>query len=156
MKRLITVALLATVLAATGCATQGKYTGGSYSGSEARRGAIVHTGVIISMSPVTITDPNSGLGALAGAGLAATAAGKNIGAGSGAIVAGVAGGLIGLVAGNAIESQMNTHNAARLVIKLDNGKTISTTQGMDAELAGMRAGDKVFVFDQNGTLRVSR
>ena len=154
MKRLIPVLIITALLSA--CATQGKYAGGSYSGGEARRGAVTRTGTVIAIAPVTIKDDASGLGGLAGLGLGALAAGTNIGAGNGAIVAGVAGGLIGLVAGNAIESQMNTHNAARITIKLDNGTTTTIVQGMDAELASMRVGDKVFLFDQAGTLRVSR
>ena len=154
MKKLIPVLIITALLSA--CATQGKYAGGSYSGNEARRGAVTRTGTVLAIAPVTINDNNSGIGSLAGAGLGALAAGTNIGGGNGAIAAGVVGGLIGLVAGNAIESQMNTHNAARITIRLDNGVTTSLVQGMDPELASMRVGDKVFVFDINGSLRVSR
>ena len=153
MKRIITAALLAIVLA--GCATQGKYAGGSYSGSEARRGAVTRTGTVIAIAPVTIKDEASGLGALTGAGFGALA-GSTVGGGRGVPAAAVAAGIAGLLIGNAIESQVNTHNAARITIKLDNGTTTTIVQGMDAELASMRVGDKVFVFDQNNTLRVSR
>ena len=154
MKKLIPLLIAAALL--VGCAQTGKYAGSSYSGSEARRGATTRTGTVIAIAPVTINDNNSGVGSLAGAGLGALAAGTSIGAGNGAIAAGVVGGLIGLVAGNAIESQMNTHNAARITIRLDNGTTTSLVQGMDQELMSMRVGDKVYVYDIAGSLRVSR
>ena len=154
MKRLIPVLIIAALLA--GCATQGKYAGGSYSGGEARRGAVTRTGTVLAIAPVTIKDEASGIGALAGGGLGALAAGTNIGAGNGAIAAGVVGALVGIVAGGAIESQMNTHNAARITIRLDSGVTSTIVQGMDQELMSMRVGDKVYVYDINGSLRVSR
>ena len=154
MRKLIPVLIIAAVL--TGCATQSKYAGSSYSGTEARRGAVTRTGVLIAIAPVTISDNASGIGALAGAGLGGLAAGTSIGAGNGAIAAGAIGALVGLVAGNALESQMNTHNAVRLTVRLDNNTTVTTVQGMDADAAGLRLNDRVYVFDQAGTLRVSR
>ena len=153
MKKLIPILIIAAVL--TGCATQGKYAGGSYSGGEARRGAVTRPGTVLAIAPVTIKDEASGLGALTGAGFGALA-GSTVGGGRGVPAAAVAAGIAGLLIGNAIESQVNTHNAARITIRLDNGVTTSLVQGMDPELASMRVGDKVYVFDINGSLRVSR
>jgi outer membrane lipoprotein SlyB len=77
----------------------------------------------------TIKQPGnaSGAGAVAG-GIAGLIIGNQIGGGNGRTIAKIAGAAGGAYAGNSIEKRARAETSYEVVVKLDNGETITVTQ----------------------------
>jgi outer membrane lipoprotein SlyB len=133
----LALAIVLTPLAA--CAPTNTNT--TYAANEIGRTADVTYGVIVSMRPVTVQAQNTGIGALGGAAVGATA-GSFIGRNDvrANILGAVAGGLVGAVAGNAVEKSVNTGDAVEFIIRQDDGSTVSVVQTNED---GFRPGDRV-------------
>lgn len=123
---LLPAAAFAALLGVSACAPTN--TNSTYSSTAIGRPAAIGHGTIISMRPVVVKNPNTGLGATTGA-VAGGAIGSTIGGDWRANVLGAVGGaLIGGVVGNAVENQVGTGQAVEFIIREDNGQTISVVQ----------------------------
>lgn len=93
------------------------------------------TGVVISMRTVKVANSEGKTGRLAG-GVAGGAAGSMIGGSSGSRVIGAVGGaLIGGIAGSAAETKLSEQTGMEYIVKLDNGRVVTITQGTDNVLS---------------------
>ncbi|HVL08961.1 MAG TPA: hypothetical protein VM512_07375, partial [Burkholderiaceae bacterium] len=96
--RQISRPLIASIMLGTavlaGCAT-GSNSGSVYSRGQAQREQVVRMATVETVREVTLDGGQSGVGVLAGGALGGIAAGRNIGSGTGSLVAGI----IGAVAG---------------------------------------------------------
>lgn len=147
MKHLMPL-LLAGALA--GCASP-PHSGREYSYFQAQGEQSVRMGVVESVRDVTIVNPDSGTGTMAGAalgGLGGSATGSGNGSAAMAIVGAVAGGLVG----NRVEANANRKPGYEITVKLDNGELKAVTQLAD-EL--FRPGERVRLLSNGYTARVS-
>lgn len=99
----------------------------------------IETGTIISLEPIRVKGEDTGIGALAGAGLGAIG-GSTVGGGLGRAVGAVVGGTAGLVVGREAEKQVTSIKAYKFNIQLDNGQLIELIQTNEL---GLRSGDRV-------------
>jgi outer membrane lipoprotein SlyB len=144
--------LLCTALLA-GCAQPGR-TGTVYSRGETRQAQMVEMGVVESVRAVTIEGRTNGVtGTVAGAAIGGMA-GRSIGGGRGRDIATVAGAVAGGVAGQAIEESATRRAGVEIMVRLDNGRTLSVVQEVDPN-ASFRPGDRVRVLSGGGSTRVT-
>ncbi|MCC2597049.1 glycine zipper 2TM domain-containing protein [Pusillimonas sp. MFBS29] len=150
--RLLVMAALAgslTVLA--GCAND-TASSSVYTYGQAQREQIVRLGTVESVRTVTIQkDRTSGAGALAGGALGGVAA-SSIGGGTGQVLATIGGGLLGAMAGNAVENNMGKSQGLEITVRLDNGETRVIAQAADVAIS---QGQRVRVISGNGPTRVA-
>ena len=148
------VALVASLgmIALAGCAASNS--GKVYTSDQARRAQTVETGVVESVTSVTIESSDKSVaGAILG-GVAGGVLGSTIGSGSGKTVASVAGALAGAAGGAAAEKKMGTKPGLEITVKQDNGQTLVVVQEADVDF---RPGDRVKVLTgPDGTTRVAR
>jgi len=105
---------------------------GAYSVGEM---ASVSYGTIVSMRPVAIQTPPTGIGALTGA-AAGGVAGSYIGGDPRANILGAIGGaLLGGIAGSAVEGSLSGGRAIEFIIRLDDGRTVSVVQSNENRFA---------------------
>lgn len=151
------VLALAVALVAAGCASSKG--GDVYTRGQVREVQSVKTGTVLNSRIVQIEGTKSGIGDAAGAvvgGIAgATRGGGNGGAES--QIAGVVGAVVGGVVGAAAEEGLTRTDGIELIIKLDDGPVISVVQGVSSkEEDNFKAGDKVYILENEGVTRVSR
>ena len=104
----------------------------------------VQEGVIINVRNVRIATENGGVGSLAGA-VAGGAGGSMIGGNSAVNVIGAVGGaVLGGYLGSKAQEGLSTQNGIEYVVKLNNGKAITLTQGNDVVFT---VGQPVYVLD---------
>lgn len=88
---------------------------------------------VISVRPIQVATQN-GVGTAVG-GIAGGLAGSQIGGGSTAHLLGAVGGaILGGIAGDLAQKEMTSQYGYEYVVRLDNGSTVSTTQGGDVLL----------------------
>ena len=125
----------------------------TYSSYEIGRTANIAYGQILSMRPVTVQSPNSGVGTLGGAAVGGTA-GSFIGGNNvrGNILGAVGGAIVGGIAGTLIENQVSTGTAFEFVVREDNGQTIAVVQTNEL---GFQPGERV-VLTRGARTRIAR
>ncbi|WP_066455047.1 glycine zipper 2TM domain-containing protein [Castellaniella caeni] len=139
-----------SVLALAGCANQSA-SGSVYSYGQAQQEQVVRYGTVVSVRPVVIqSDQSSGVGALAGGALGGVA-GSAIGGGRGQILTTIGGALLGGLAGNAAENQVNKTQGLEITVRLDNGETRVVAQANDIQLS---SGQRVQVISGGGPTRI--
>lgn len=139
MKKIIS---LFAAIALTACAAN--LNTNRYETSAAGRVNSVQEGVIINVREVRIATENGGVGTLAG-GIAGGAAGSMIGGNSVVNVIGAVGGaVLGGALGAKAQEGLSAQNGYEYIVKLDNGKAITLTQGTDVKFS---VGQPVYVLD---------
>jgi len=139
LNKIIALSIIAVSFIITGCARDfSTNTYENYTAGEANR---TMEGVVLNVRVIKIKGGN-GAGGLAGA-AAGAAGGAAIGGSSEAVLVGAIGGaLLGGIAGDAAENSFTSQDAVEVIVRLDNGKLITTTQGDDITLT---KGQRVFV-----------
>lgn len=137
-----TLTLLCSLLLA-GCAND--YSGNSYDGAAVGEVSRTDAGTIISVRKIKINPDTKdlGAGALLG-GTAGALAGSMFGKGKGNLLAAGTGAVLGGVAGNAIQNR--SQDGFEYTIRLDNGATVTVTQGVSPTLS---VGQRVMVINSN-------
>lgn len=148
----------ASVLLVAGCANLGPnpYGATTYGGEATRTEQQVSYGTVVSLAAAKITPGQgektaaTGIGAVAG-GIAGSAAGQ----GRGKALSTLAGAVLGGIAGNAIDKKAGASQAVTITVKLDNGKTVAITQGVDPNVV-FKVGERIQVLRNpaDGTARV--
>jgi len=147
----LVAAALGVVLLVSGCARESA-SSQVYRYGEAQREQVVRYGTVQSVRPITIqSERTSGVGAASGAAMGGVAA-STIGGGRGKILATMGGALLGGVAGDAIEHQVNKSSGLEITVQLDNGETRVIAQEADVPIS---AGQRVQVISGAGPVRVS-
>lgn len=123
-----------------------------YSYGQAQREQIVRLGTVEGVRPIVIqNERSSGVGALAGGALGGVAA-SSVGGGRGQILATIGGGLLGALAGEAVEHQTGKANGLEITVRLDNGETRVIAQEADVAIG---VGQRVRVISGGGPTRVA-
>lgn len=150
--RVLAITVLAASMAVlAGCAND-TASSSVYSYGQAQREQIVRTGTVEAVRNVTIQkDSSSGAGALAGGALGGVAA-SGIGGGTGRVLATIGGGILGAVAGNAVENQVGKTQGLEITVRLDNGETRVIAQAADVAIG---VGQRVRLISGNGPTRVA-
>ena len=148
----------AVMLLFAGCANLGPnpYGATTYSGSATRTEQQVSYGTVVSLAAARVVPTqneqavSTGIGAVAG-GIAGSAAGG----GRGQELTTLAGAVLGGLAGNAIGKTAGTAQGVTITVKLDSGRTVAITQGVDPNVI-FKVGEKVEVLENpaDGTARV--
>jgi outer membrane lipoprotein SlyB len=125
--------------------------GREYTYYQAQGEQTVRMGVVESIRDVSIVNPDSGAGTVAGAaigGIGGSAIGRGNGSAALAIAGAVAGGLIG----NRVENNANHKPGYEITVKLDNGELRAVTQLADEQF---RPGERVRLLSNGVTTRIS-
>ncbi|OOF77058.1 hypothetical protein BKG96_08970 [Rodentibacter caecimuris] len=139
MKKMAVALALAVTLGVTGCANTDIFSGDVYSASQAKEARSISYGTLVSVRPVKIQADNQGVIGSVGGGVLGGVAGSVIGGGRGQAIATAVGAIAGAIAGSKIEEKASQVNAAELVIKKDDGKSIVVVQKADPKfVAGKR------------------
>jgi len=133
-------AVVVTALVA-GCAGPSN-SGSVYSSAQTMNEQSVRMGTVESVRNVTIANPESGVGTMAGAALGGLG-GSQVGHGNGS-----AGGIIG----NRVENQANNRPGFEITVRLENGELRSITQAADEMF---RPGERVRLLSNGYTTRVT-
>lgn len=123
-----------------------------YSRNQVRGIQEVRTGVVVDVRHVNIEGTKTPIGTGAGA-VVGGIAGSQLGRGNGSIAGAVLGAVAGGLAGSAVEEGVTRQNGLEITVRLDSGRTIAVTQGVDEDI---RVGDRVRVLSDNGVARVTR
>ncbi|MGC8697579.1 MAG: glycine zipper 2TM domain-containing protein [Halothiobacillus sp.] len=135
----------------TGCATP--MSGDVYSRSNAMQMQTVQYGTIERLRGVQIAGSQSPVGMIGGA-VVGGLLGSGVGGGLGRDLATVGGAIAGGVAGSAIENNVTQQNGVEIVVRLDNGRTVSIVQAVGAQMFSL--GQRVQVLTApDGTSRVT-
>jgi outer membrane lipoprotein SlyB len=145
----VVVLILASTLA--GCVVA-PHSASVYRDYQTQNEQIVRMGQVESVREVTIANPDSGTGTVAGAALGGLAAGSNIGNGNGQAAAGILGALAGGMIGQRIEANANNRRGFEITVKLDNGEMRAITQEADEMF---RPGERVRLLSSGYTTRVT-
>ena len=121
---------------------------------DAQVAAQVQDGVIISIRPVTVDGSQTGMGAAAGG-----VVGAMVGSGGSSIQRektslGILAGVVGAVAGNAIERLATKEEAVEIIVQLRNGDRRAIVQAKGNET--LLAGDPVIIVTSGNKIRVTR
>jgi len=151
MNRLIlAVIALGGAVFLAGCASS--MSSGAYSRDSARQMQTVYYGTVDSVRTVQIEGTKTPVGTGAGA-VAGGILGNQVGGGSGRALATLGGALLGGVAGSAAEEGITRQPGYEIVVRLDNGRTISVVQAADIAFS---PGERVRVIEaRDGTTRVT-
>jgi len=148
MKKFITAAIVPALLALAGCAAD--IGANQYDSSSVGSISQALPGTVISVRAIQVRDNDRSAGTALG-GIAGGIAGSQIGRGSTAGILGAVGGtLIGGAAGNMAQKGLSSQQGYEYIIKLDNGRTITLTQGNDVLLV---AGQRCMVLYGGGSAR---
>ena len=136
--------------ALAGCASP-PHSGREYTYYQAQGEQTVRMGVVESIRDVSIVNPDSGTGTVAGAALGGIG-GSALGRGNGSAVLAIAGAVAGGVIGNRVENNANHKPGYEITVKLDNGELRAITQLADE---AFRPGERVRLLSNGITTRVS-
>ncbi|WP_298217993.1 glycine zipper 2TM domain-containing protein [Halothiobacillus sp.] len=137
--------------ALTGCVTP--MSGDVYSRNNAMQMQTVQYGTIESLRGVRIAGTQTPIGAIGGA-VVGGLLGSGVGGGLGRDLATVGGAIGGGVVGSAIEEGVTQQNGVEIVVRLDNGRTVSIVQAVGGQIFTL--GQRVQVITApNGTSRVT-
>ncbi len=138
-------------LGLAGCVTP--MSGDVYSQNSAMQMQNVQYGTIQSLRGVQIAGNGSPVGMIGGA-VVGGLLGSGVGGGLGRDLATVGGAIAGGVAGSAIENNVTQQNGVELVVRLDNGRAVSSVQAVGGQM--FSPGQRVQVITApNGTTRVT-
>ncbi len=140
MKKIIALVLIGFLAACTGNIGADKY-----ETSSVGKINTAAEGVIINVRTVRVATSDGVVGKVAG-GVAGGIAGSTIGGGTGSALATVGGVVLGGILGDKAQESLSAQDAYEYIVKLNNGNTITLTQGTDVEL---KVGQKVYVLDAN-------
>lgn len=141
MKYAITMLAMCAVLL-SGCKERpGQNT---YNANEVGVSRAVEFGTVLNVREVNIQGDSSGTGTLLGAG-AGAATGSAIGKGSGKGWATIGVALVGAIAGNAVEQEINNRKGLEYVVQLQSGETKTIVQEEHEGDIVFREGDNVMV-----------
>lgn len=144
--------LAAVTLTALLAACAGPSNSGSvYSSHQTMNEQSVRMGVVESVRNVTIANPESGVGTMAGAALGGLG-GSQIGNGNGSAAVGIIGAVAGGLIGNRVENQVNNRPGFEITVRLENGELRSITQAADEMF---RPGERVRLLSNGYTTRVT-
>ncbi len=118
-----------------------------YQTSDTQQVAIVKHGTVVSASAVKVSDSgpsNTLIGTLAG-GAAGAVAGSTVGQGSGSLLMGIGGAVLGGLAGSKAEEALSSQTATQYIVQLTDGSTVSVTQGGTP----LAVGTKVLLLEGN-------
>jgi len=151
MKRaFILPAALACAGILAGCATPPE-SGNVYNAYQTMNEQSVRMGTVESVRNVTIANPDSGTGTVAGAALGGLG-GSQIGHGNGSAAVGILGAVAGGIIGNRIENQANNRPGFEITVRLDNGEMRAITQLADE---AFRPGERVRLLSNGYNTRVT-
>lgn len=111
--------------------------------SNSEKGTIVAARVITISAKSTQQDNQLGAGAAVG-GVGGAVLGSQLGGGRGRYVTGTLGALAGGVAGHLLEQKLTDQEGMEYHVKLDSGRTVVVSQGMDPRMA---VGQRVTVIE---------
>jgi outer membrane lipoprotein SlyB len=103
----------------------------------------VETGSVIDVRSVVIEGDDSGIGRYSGGATGAVLAGDEIGGGTGAALAAIAGGTLGAIAGREVEEMITRQDGYEITIRLDSGRIVSIIQPASVYVPAI--GDAVLV-----------
>jgi len=149
-KILLSTLLLLVMLSIIGC--QPMLTGETYSRDDARQIQQLEFGIIEQIKMVQIEGTKSAIGAGSGA-IIGGVAGSSIGGGRGVIIATVIGAIAGGMAGSAIEESVTKRQGMEITIRKESGQLISIVQELSPNQS-FSVGDRVRVLNNNGEARV--
>lgn len=162
---LVAATTLSAAVALAGCASLPGYVGGNrsrpypesagvYTPGEAQQAVRVRTGTVLAVHSVTIEAARSqtGTGTMVG-GAAGGLLGSRLGHGGAKTLATVAGALGGAVAGHAIAAHHYSQPALQITVRLDQGGTIAITQHVGPIF---RVGERVEVLGTGGGSQPAR
>ena len=143
---------LAVVMLSVACAPHN--TNSTYGANDIGRSGTVSYGVIVSMRPVTVQSPQTGVGTIGGA-VAGGAAGSLIGRNNvtANIIGAVGGAILGGVAGSAIEGSASRGQAMEFIIREDSAPQPITVVQTNEE--GFRPGERIAILRTDRT-RIAR
>lgn len=144
-------AMMVSMLTLTGCASG--LGSSDYDRSQARTVQEVQMGVVQAVRYVKIEGTKTPVGTVAGAAVGGIA-GSQVGGGSGQIAGAVLGAVLGGMGGSAIEEKVTSQTGVEITVKLDTGRTIAITQGINVN-EQFRIGDRVRVLSSGGITRVT-
>jgi len=147
MKYVIAIAVVCSLAA---CATPTE-SGSVYNSYQTMNEQTVRMGTVESVRNVTIANPDTGTGTVAGAALGGLG-GSQIGHGGGSAAVGILGAVAGGIIGNRIENQANNRPGFEITVRLDNGELRSITQLADE---AFRPGERVRLLSNGYTTRVT-
>jgi outer membrane lipoprotein SlyB len=136
--------------ALAGCATP-PHSGREYTYYQAQGEQTVRMGVVESIRDVSIVNPDSGTGTVAGAALGGLG-GSTLGRGNGSAALAIVGAVAGGVIGNRVENNANHKPGYEITVKLDSGELRAITQLADE---AFRPGERVRLLSNGITTRVS-
>lgn len=148
---LVAVLVAGAALTLGGCASSLK--GDVYSREDARTPQIVRKGTIESLRPVRLEGTKTPIGAGTGA-VVGGIAGSSIGDGRGSLVAAVIGAVAGGLIGAATEEGFTRTQAVEITVKEDEGPTRAYVQEV-SEGEVFRVGDRVRINILHGNSRVT-
>lgn len=143
-------AALACAAILAGCATPPE-SGNVYNAYQTMNEQSVRMGTVESVRNVTIANPDSGTGTVAGAALGGLG-GSQIGHGNGSAAVGILGAVAGGIIGNRIENQANNRPGFEITVRLDNGEMRAITQLADE---AFRPGERVRLLSNGYNTRVT-
>ena len=143
------IILLAASLILDGCASS--MSSSAYTRGQARKESTVKNGTVESVRQVTIEGTKTPIGATAGAAVGAVA-GSSIGHDKGSAVAAILAGVAGGLVGSAAEEVVTREQGLEIIVKLDSGNTVAVTQKADEEF---KPGERVRVSSGSGSSRVT-
>ena len=146
MKKLLTLAILATSALFTSCAQQ-SLTGNTYARQEVGQASRAEPGKITNLRNVLIQG-SSNTGGIIGA-VAGGILGNQMGNNSGQTLATIGGAGLGAFAGSKIQGSASTKKGVEITVKLNNGQSVSITQQY-SPYENFRVGDNVNVIYPNG------
>lgn len=155
MKRVFAISAIAPVcLGLTLACAPTASSPSTISSAQANRAQTVINGQVLALRDVQITPGTTRVGAGTGAVLGGIA-GAQIGGGTAANVAGgVAGAVAGGLLGSAVQRGGQTQQGVEITVQLDTGETIAVTQVGNSR--DFRVGDRVRVTGDNDEARVTR
>ena len=148
MKTVAAVLAFAGLLAA--CATPPE-SGSVYNSYQTMNEQVVRMGTVESVRNVTIANPESGVGTMAGAALGGLG-GSQVGNGNGSAAVGIIGAVAGGLIGQRVERNASNRAGFEITIKLDSGELRAITQPADEMF---RPGERVRLLSNGYTTRVT-
>jgi outer membrane lipoprotein SlyB len=151
MPRVLAIApalLFAGILA--GCTTPPE-SGNVYNAYQTMNEQSVRMGTVESVRNVTIANPDSGTGTVAGAALGGLG-GSQVGHGNGSAAVGILGAVAGGIIGNRIENKANNRPGLEITVRLENGELRAITQLADE---AFRPGERVRLLSNGYNTRVT-
>jgi outer membrane lipoprotein SlyB len=133
MPRVLAIApalLFAGILA--GCTTPPE-SGNVYNAYQTMNEQSVRMGTVESVRNVTIANPDSGTGTVAGAALGGLG-GSQVGHGNGSAAVGILGAVAGGIIGNRIENKANNRPGLEITVRLENGELRLLSNGYNTRV----------------------